>query len=445
MMQRRHAAPIVLGALALAVAVVLGLALRPRPVPVETALVSGGPMRVWIDAEGKARVRDRYIVTAPIAGRVGRSAFREGDEVTAGSLIARIDPLGAQTAIAEANAKIAEALAQRSGVATLVPKPQAIEQARGQIAVAESAKAIADERTVQANAALEQAEREQARARTLEASGYLPRRDREAAELAATMRRHDLDAARLAARSAQSEVTRSRAALAELEAKRNDATYLYGVYEAQIAGARATVRRLRDEAARTQIRAPVSGHVLRVLQQSEAEVSAGTPILEIGNTGSLEMVFDVLSSDAAAIAPGAEVRVVGGDGAQNLSGRVRRIEPSAFTKVSALGVEEQRVNVIADFLGARPRIGDLYRLEAQISLWSAADVTQIPIAALFRCNVDWCAYAVVDGAARWRTVALGHRNDLTAEVRSGVRRGERVVLQFDEQLRDGARVVVRAP
>lgn len=443
-MKRAHLAPIVLAVLALAIAAAIGFALRPSPILVETAAVGSGPMRVWIEAEGKTRVRDRYVVSAPVPGRLGRIPLREGDEVARGSLIAEIDPLTVRTAIAEVKAKIAEARAQGSGVHTLVPKPQALAQARAQIAGARSAQAVADERVTQARAALAQAERERERARALVAGGDFARREGEAADLAATMRLHDLDAALLEAQSARSDVTQARAQLAELDAKRGDADYLYGVYQAQIAAQHASLQRLEDEATRTRILAPVSGRVLRVEQKSEAQVNAGAPIVELGDTRALEIVFDVLSSDAVGIVPGADVAVTRGAAAKTFHGRVRRIEPSGFTKVSALGVEEQRVNVIADIVGDPGRLGDQYRVEAQIELWSARDVTQIPISALFRCGDSWCAYVVADGQARKRTVTIDHRNDNVAEVRNGVRRGDDVVLHPDGRLRDGVRIAVHS-
>lgn len=439
---RLSAARLVVAVVALLAVSLLVLAFRPRPERVEVAVATSGPMRVAIEVEGKARVRDRYVVGAPVAGRLARIVLREGDRVVAGAVVARIDPLPARAAVDEARARIDEAAAQRAGVPALVPKQEALAQAAARIASAESAREAAAARTLQARAAWEQSLRERERARALAATGDLARSARESAELQAESRRRELDAALLGERAARNDATAAGAALAELEAKRHDADHLYAVYDAQIAAAGSSLRSLSDDASRTLIRAPVSGRVLRVAQQSESAVTAGAPLIELADTRALEMVFDVLSSDAVGIRPGATVTVLRGAGERELSGRVRRVEPSAFTKVSALGVEEQRVNVVADFEAPPQGLGDLYRVEARITEWSAADATQIPIGALVRCGEAWCAYAVERGRARRRTLDVGHRNDEVAELRGGLRRGEAVVVHPSDRVADGTRVSV---
>lgn len=423
----------------LTILALVAFAFLPRPVPVETARISGGPMRVFLQAEGKTRVHDRFVVSAPVAGRLGRVALRENDPVTAGAVLATIDPVPLRTSIDETLARIAEARAQRAGVATQVPKPAALAQARDRITAAADAVRTAAARVAQARAGDAQAQRDRDRAAALAATGDLARDRLEAAQLAAVQRDRDVAAAVAQAQQSQADLAAARAALAELQARRFDPDYLYGVYDAQIRSAEATLVRLRHDAAQTEVRSPVTGRVLHVLQQSQDAVAAGAPIVELGNVRALEMVIDILSQDAVNVRPGAEIRVVGGAD-RVLRGRVRLVEASAFTKVSALGVEEQRVNVIGDFVDPPGRLGDLYRIETEIDLWSGSDVTQVPIAALFRCGERWCTFVVAGGRARQHVVAIGHENDDVAEVRNGLARGDRVVVHPSDALRDGMRV-----
>lgn len=433
---------IIWAVIALAVVAAAVFAFAPRPQPVDLALVSSGPMRVALEAEGKTRVRDRFVVDAPVAGRLDRVTLREGDAVAAGAVVAMIDPVPFDASVDQALARIAESRAQRAGVPTQVPKPAAIAQAQDKIGSAQARARAAGARVAQAWASEGQARRDLARTAALAATGDVARDQLEAADLAERLRARDVAVATFEARAAHADVAGARAALAELQARRSDADYLYGVYAAQIDAARASLRSLRHDAAQTDVRAPVTGKVLRVIQQSAAAVTAGAPILELGNVGALEMVIDVLSADAVGIVPGAPVRVASGAD-HILRGRVRRVESSAFTKVSALGIEEQRTNVIADFLDPPGRLGDLYHLETEIDLWSSPSVTQVPIGTLFRCAERWCAYAVVDGRARRRTVDIGHINDDVAEVHGGLERGDQVILHPGDGIDDGARVTAR--
>jgi HlyD family secretion protein len=187
----------------------------------------------------------------------------------------------------------------------------------------------------------------------------------------------------------------------------------------------------------------VQGQVLRVLEESERIVLAGTPLLEIGNPGSLEIVSDLLSRDAVRVAPGARVGVEDWGGPGTLEARVRLVEPSGFTKISALGVEEQRVNVVSDLVAPEPRLGDGYRVEVRIVVWEDADVVQIPASALFRAGEEWAVFVVDGGRARQRIVEAGEQGTFEAEIREGLAEGETVVLHPSDRLRDGARVSPR--
>ena len=188
------------------------------------------------------------------------------------------------------------------------------------------------------------------------------------------------------------------------------------------------------------VRSPVAGHVLRVHEESERIVAAGTPLLEVGDPGDIEVVVDVLSADAVRIRPGAPVAIEDWGGEQPLEARVRLVEPSGFTKVSALGVEEQRVNVVADFVDGPGALGDGYRVEARVVVWEAPDVVRVPGSALFRRGDAWHVFVVERGTARLRRVEVGHRGSFEAELLAGLEPGERVVLHPSDRVQDGVRV-----
>ncbi|HEX2205360.1 MAG TPA: efflux RND transporter periplasmic adaptor subunit, partial [Longimicrobium sp.] len=241
---------------------------------------------------------------------------------------------------------------------------------------------------------------------------------REQAELAATTRQRELEAAQAAARAARAEVASARAALVD----------------ASPSGAPSSV---------TEVRSPVRGRVLRVARESERPVAPGEALVELGDAQALEVVVDVLSTDAVRIEPGMPILIEEWGGPRPLQGRVRTVSPSAFTKVSALGVEEQRVDVVGDLVDPPGPLGDGYRVEARIVTWEGSGVLAVPVSALFRTGADWSVFVVEDGRARLRRVQVGHRGDAEAEVAGGLREGETVVLFPSDQVKDGAPVRVR--
>jgi HlyD family secretion protein len=352
-----------LGWLTLGLAAVLFVAsvLRPTPIAVETAQVERGLLQETVNAEGKTRVRDRFVVAADVDGRIDRIELESGDSVKKGALIARIDPLPLNTSVKQALGRLAEAQAQRAGVETQRPKSAAIDQATARINAATANQEQAVAKVAQAKAALVQAKRDRQRAKELEAAGATTRQSRETAELNETTRNKELEAAAQAAQAATAEVAAAQKDRALLQAEQSDPDYLLRVYEAQITSIEAELSRLQDDASRTAIRAPADGQVLRVLKESAQFVAEGTPLLELGDPARLELVIDVLSSDAERIRPNDPISVEQGTERPPLQARVRRIEPSAFTKVSALGVEEQRVNIIGDFIAPPRSLGDAYR------------------------------------------------------------------------------------
>jgi HlyD family secretion protein len=364
--------------------VAAAIALRPSPVRVEVARVRCGPMRVTIDAEGKTRARDRFVVAAPVSGRLARINLHRGDAVRRDEVIARIDPLP---------------------MAPLDPRQLA--EAKARVATAEQLKNEADAVVEHARADCEQARRELARAEKLIETGDISRQDFERVRNAALTCQQQIEAAKYRARAAASEVEVAKAALIAVE-------------RAGQSGASATVF----------VRAPVSGRVLRVAEESERVVMAGAPLVELSNP-SLEVVIEVLSVDAVKVKPGNPVMIEGWGGEQALEARVRLVEPSAFTKISALGVEEQRVNVIADFVEPdTPRI----------VIWETNETLKAPLSALFRSGQRWNAFVVENGLAKRREVETGHRADFEVEVLNGLQEGESVIAHPSNLVSDGVRV-----
>ena len=379
-----------------AAAVAVTLALRPTPIRVEVARVERGSLQVTIDAEGKTRVRDRFVVAAPVTGKLARIELKRGNTVAHDEIVARIDPL------------------------PLTPlDPRQLAEAKARVAAAEQLKNEAIAVVEHARADCEQARREFARAEKLIETGDVSSQEFERARNAEHTCRQQLDAARFRSAAAASDVEVAKAALIAVE-------------QSGPSGKTATVI----------VRAPVAGRVLRVAEENERVVMAGTPLVELSNT-TLEIVIDVLSTDAVKITPGAKVLVEGWGGDKALQARVRLIEPSGFTKVSALGVEEQRVNVIADFVDAPDLLGDGYRVEARLVVWNSDNVLRVPASALFRDGQSWSVFVVDQGQARMRKIETGHRTAFEAEVLNGLGEGDEVIIHPNNQIADGARITTR--
>jgi HlyD family secretion protein len=379
-------------AVATALAVALTLGLRPKPVRVETAPAHSGTLVVTVAEDGRTRVKDRYLISAPLAGTVSRMTLEPGDSIQRGAVVARLLP---------------------SAPPLLDPRSRAEAEAR--VAAARAAVSQAGSAIERARVAVGFAEREAARQRALLQEGATAPQIAEQAELAERMRREDLASAEFAGRVAASELRLARVALTRLDARSGDAML---------------------------IRSPVAGQVLRVLQESEAAVQPGTPLVEVGDPRALEVVVDVLTTDAVHIRPGAPVRIERWGGDSTLGGHVHQVEPAAFTRLSALGVEEQRVNVVIDLEVPPDRaasLGDGYRVEASIVVWVGRDRLLVPGGAVFRQGEGWATYVVQDGRTRLRTVEPGRRNAAEVEVLKGLRPGERVVLYPTDAVRDGAR------
>ena len=390
------------GPLALALAIALAWLFRPAAVPVDLVAVDRGPLVVTVSDEGETRVRDMYVVSAPVPGRMRRIELEAGDEVVADTtVVARIEPsdpsfLDVRSA-AEARAGVDAAAAARTHAAAQVRRAQAeLDFARAEF---ERMRALARSHTVSEN---------------------------------------ELDAAQRRARTAE-------AALAEAEAERRMRESEYQVARARLlspSAARASVA----DCDCVSVFSPVSGRVLRIVTESEGVVQSGTPLIEVGDPDQLEVVVDLLSADAVRVEAGQHVIIEAWGGEQPLEGKVRRIEPFGFTKVSALGIEEQRVNVVIDITTPREqwaRLGHGYRVEPRIVLWESADVLRVPLSALFRHGQQWAVFVEREGRAQLRPVEIGQGNGLEAEVLGGLERGERVVLHPGDRVSQGARLVER--
>lgn len=379
---------------AVAVVALLGLwsVIGDSGVPVDVVVVRRGSMSVSVVEEGRTRVREAFIVAAPVTGRLSRTDVEEGDRVEPGQTLA-----------------------------TLAPPPQdprVQAAARADVAAAEARLRQATAGAVEAEGQYGQAAREVERRRPLFDQGALSVETMERFEQAADAALARLRSAEAAVRSAQADLDASRARMLGADPD---------------GGGGSTV----------QVRAPAAGTVLRVLQESERVVQAGTPLFELGDAEGLEVVIDVLTADAVAVRPGQPVRVDDWGGDVVLNGTVRYVEPQAFTEVSALGVEEQRVNVIADLDRTPPGLGAGYRVEAGIVTWRGTDVLSVPTSALFRRGGAWHLFVVEGGRARLRPVEMGHRGGERAEVRSGLVEGEAVVLFPSDLVGEGVEVTPR--
>jgi HlyD family secretion protein len=372
----------------------------PQPVTVEAVTVSRAPMTVSIEEEGRTRVIDRYIVSAPVDGVACRVQLEVGDPVEQGQVLLGITPLESQ-----------------------VLDPRSRAQAEARVAAAEAALSAAREQARVAAVEKDYAAAELERLRPLAEKGLVSGESFDRAKNAA-----NTTAAVL--RSAEFNVE---VASYDLEAARTTLQY-----SAATAG--------DAPAERVPVRAPIDGRILKVHHECEGPVRTGEPLFEVGDPSALEVEVDVLSADAVKIQPGMPVLFDRWGGDLALQGRVRNIEPIGFTKISALGVEEQRVLVISDLTSPTEqwqRLGDGYRVEAQFVLWQEAEVLQVPASALFRFGEGWAVFVIEDDSARRREVSVGQRNGLTAQIIAGLVAGETVINHPSDAVEDGRSVRLR--
>ncbi len=381
-----------------ALAIIYGF--LPKPVAVDITKTTRGPMMVTVEEEGMTRVKDRYVSSAPVAGYLRRVELDVGDQVKKGTVVAELEPQKA---------------------AVLDPRSKAAAEAA--VSAAEASMKAA-EKTVSARAAdAEYAKTNAARAADLYKSGYISKDTLEQSEAQAKKTDADLQAARAAARSARFELEKARTSLGYSAAEQ-------------------TVNRGKI----VLVRAPATGRILKLHHESEGTVNPGDPLIDLGDPAALEVKVEVLSEDAVKIRLGTTVFFERWGGDAKLPGRVRVVEPAGFTKISSLGVEEQRTLVIAD-ITAPPeswqRLGDGFRVEAIFVIWEGKDILQVPASSLFRKGDGWELFVVRNGRARIRRVQVGHRTGLTAEIVSGLSEGEEVIAHPDDSINDGTRVKPR--
>lgn len=395
---RRWLWPIVLGAL---LVVGLAFAFWPRPVPVDIATIREAPMVVTIEDDGITRVKDVYVLSAPVGGRLLRIEAHAGDTIEA----------------------------QKTVIATIEPVDPSFRDARAQreleftVSAGRAARELASAAVRGRQAELKLARLERDRIRPLFSKGIVPKARLDSADMSVAMLEAAVSTAEAALRQRDFELKTAEAALI---VPSDDP--------------------LRKSNRRFAVRAPIEGQILRVVHESEGVVQMGEPLVEVGDPADLEIVVDLLSTEAVKVTPGNAVRITrwGGDGV--LNGKVRRVEPFGTTKISSLGIEEQRVNVIIDLTDPRPRwqrLGHGFQIDAAIVRWQSERALQVPVGALFRHGEAWAVFCVQDGRAKLTPVKIGHMNDDVAEVLAGLAAGNQVVSHPGEGVAEGVGLVAR--
>ncbi|MBX3473889.1 MAG: HlyD family efflux transporter periplasmic adaptor subunit [Planctomycetes bacterium] len=387
---------ILMAAAALAVLAVVAWGFMPKPVPVDTAAVSRGHLAVTIDEEGRTRVRDRFVVYAPLPGQMTRVELREGDPVDAGLVVTRLAPMAPVPLDARARA-----------------------QAEANVRAAQAARDQSAKQAESARASLEYAENRVKNLRELLKGKHVPQDSVDAAETQFRVAEANHSSALFAQASAGFQLEAAQAALVD-----------DGPAPAKL----------------VEVRSPVKGRVLRVLRQSEGPVAAGEPLVEVGDPAALEIVADLLSRDAVKVTPGMKARLERWGGQGTLDAVVRMVEPAGFTKLSALGVEEQRVNVVLDFAGATPgpaALGDGYRVEVRVILEESINVLKVPAGAVFTVKEGSALFVLSGGVASRVVVKTGRRNGLEVEILEGLSEGTLVILHPPDTVEDGKAVIAR--
>jgi HlyD family secretion protein len=369
--------------------------LKPKPLVVDLAEIKRGSLSVSVVEEGKTRIRHRHVISPPVAGYLRRVELRAGSPIVRGKTVL--------------------AVIQASTSNFLDPRTKAEAEAR--IKTSEAIRETRQADLDRASAALDLAEKQLERQEKLRQSGAAADQDYDIAAAEAQVRRRERNAAEFAVRAAESDVDVARAALLQAQAPS------------------------ADQAKPIEVLAPVDGFVLNVFEESERPVTPGLPIMEVGDINDLEAEIELLSSDAVGISPGADVSIEQWGGGTSLKGKVSVVEPGGFTKISSLGVEEQRVKVRVDFIDPVPpghTFGDRYRVEARIITWKGDDVLQIPTGALYRKGNQWMTFIAENGVARETKVTIGQNNGISAQVLEGLEAGTKVILHPPDKVEDGA-------
>jgi HlyD family secretion protein len=398
--RRSLARKVVFWSLVGALVLVMVYALQPRAVEVETGLVQQGPLTVYVSEEGKTRIRNRHIVAAPVAGSMQRVNLKAGDAVKAGeTVLTRIEP-------------------------TLSPllDARARSQAQARVDAATATRSRANEDIEMSRTGLKYAQANWDRIKNNTDKGTVSDTDRDTFEREAEMKSRELRSAEFALQVADFELVQAKAALQQIDKPSAGGAFI-------------------------EVRAPVNGVVLRVQQESATIVAPGAPVLEIGDPMDIDIEAEILSRDAVTIKPGALVTVEQWGGEVPAKASVRRVEPAAFTKVSALGVEEQRVLVLSDFTEQTPALkalGDRYRVEVRVAVWHSDDTLLVPAGALFREGSEWKTFVFDAGSAKAVVVKAGRTDGKVTQVLAGLKKGDEVLMHPPDTVRDGTSVVKRA-
>jgi len=386
-------------AAAIIVGILLALAFRPQPVPVDLAQVIRGELTVTVRDQGRTRVRNEYVISAPVGGQLLRIEYKPGAVVSAGDVLARILPSDPSLLDARSRAEL-----------------------EASVRSAEAALALAQSESERAEAQLDFAQTEAVRIRRLRSDDLISIDTYDRAELQLRVAETNLGSGLENTRVREAELAAAEARLLEAGSSRNDDFVVT-------------------------MTAPTSGQIMSVAQESQSVISGGAAIMTLADPEDLEVVAEFLSTDAVEVQPGATALIDNwGRNRPPLRGQVRLVEPYGFLKVSALGVEEQRVNVIVDFVGSTEEwstLGHGYRVEVAVVTWEESDVLQVPVAALFRDGEQWAVYRVENGAAQLTPVEIGRENGRHAQVLEGIEEGQEIVLYPGEQLGDGVRVIER--
>lgn len=372
----------------------------PKAVDVDLVEVSRGPLQVTIEEEGRTRLKERFVISAPISGYMRRIVARVGDPVQKGETVVVLEPLRSQA---------------------LDPRSKA--EAEAVVYAAKAALNAAQEKERAAAADADYIGKRSERIAKLYSKGYAAKDQFDQTESELNKSRAVRDSAKAAADVARFEFDRARATLQNFN----------------------PVKRIANQST-VYISSPVSGNIFKIYRESEGTVNTGEPLLDIGNAENLEVLIEVLSLDAVKIKKGTPVLFKRWGGEEPLLGLVRVVEPAGFTKISSLGVEEQRVLIIADITSPHDTwrvLGDGYRLEAHFIVWEGKDVLQVPASALFRSGKEWAVFVNDNRRARERAVEVGQRNGLTAEIISGIKANEKVIAHPDESISDGSRIKSR--
>lgn len=386
---RRIAWTIVSGIVTIAL---LWMVLRPRPIVVETALAVRGPLSASVVGEGRTRVKDLYVVAAPVDGELERIALEPGDTVRVGATVAHVWPLAPRPLDTRSRA---EAIAAVTGARSVVLQAEATQR--------------------EAATALTHAQTQYQTLRALARDGAAPANDAEHAGHEVESRRQAVDAAAAAVKTAQAELARLEAVVA--------------------------TSRGRDAQPAASIASPSAGRVLQVLRESAGPVTAGTPLLAIGDVSVIEIVSDFLTADALVMRPGDNATISDWGGQGVIAARVRRVDPAAFTKVSALGLEEQRVHVVLDLTGPPPPgLGHDFHVTVGVVVWSSPNALAIPSTALFRMGNDWAVFTVLNNRAHLALVKPSRSDASRTAIDQGITEGQAVIVQPSDLIEDGSRV-----